>query len=76
LGKIDESEAVLKDKITANDKKVFHPPLMNSKAIVSMFVLIKESAVLACSSRCSCAQKRNQYVPLKITCKIEWYLTL
>ena len=41
-----------------------------------MFLLIKESAALACSSRCSCAQKRNQYAPLKITCKIEIFLIL
>ena len=44
--------------------------------MISMFLLISKSGFLACSSRCSCAQSHNQYVPLKITCKIELTLLL
>jgi hypothetical protein len=52
----------------------FHPPLACSKDTISSFVLNEESKFLLCSSRCSCAQKRSQYVPLKIICRIELYL--
>ena len=41
-----------------------------------MFLLNEESVFLACWSRCSCDQKRNQYVPLKMTYKIELTLIL
>ena len=54
----------------------FHPPLASSKAIISMFLLNEDSVFLACSSRCSYDQKRNQYVPLKMTCIIELTLIL
>ena len=37
--------------------------MTSSIAMISMFLLITESVFLACSSRCSCAQNRNQYVP-------------
>ena len=54
----------------------FHPPLASSKAIIFMFLLNEDSVFLACSSRCSYDQKRNQYVPLKMTYKIELTLIL
>ena len=41
-----------------------------------MSLLKLEKVFLACSSHCNCAQKRNQYIPLKMTCKTELTLIL
>ena len=54
----------------------FHPPLTCSKATISIFLLIMESVFFTWLLRCNCAQKRNQYAPLKITCRIELILIL
>jgi hypothetical protein len=65
-----------RDKNESKRYKCFHPPLACSKHTISSFLLNGESKFLLCSSRYSYAQKRSQYVPLKITCRIELCLIL